>query len=76
MYDFLKFYDEACSNKGWALDIYHSSIVDWSITIGYKTTHPKHGETVIHVQDCDMELAFAKAHVEIKKWLLENEGGY
>lgn len=26
--------------------------------------------------DGDMELCFAKAHVALKEWLLENEGGY
>lgn len=76
MDDFLKFYDSIKNNHGWALEIYHSSIMDWAITIGYKVTHPKHGETILHVQHCDMELTFAMAHVELKKWLLENEGGY
>jgi hypothetical protein len=76
MSDFLKFYDRIKHNKGWALEIYHSSIMDWCISIGYKTTHPKHGEMILYVQSCDMELAFAKAQVELKEWLLKNEGGY
>lgn len=75
MNEFLKFYDKV--KKGsWALEIYHSSIVDWRITIGYKTTSTKHGQTIISIQDCDMELAFAKAQVALKEWLLEYEGGY
>ena len=76
MSDFLRFYNSIKGNRGWALEIYHSSIMDWCITIGFKVTHPKHGDTLIRVQCCDMELCFAKAHVELKEWLLENEGGY
>ena len=36
------------------------------------------GENVIIVDesDCDMELCFAKAHVELKEWLLEFNDGY
>lgn len=75
MVEFLRFYDE--SNEGaWSLEIYHSSIMDWCITIGYKTTHHKHGEVIINVQGCDMDLVFAKAQVNFKEWLLENQGGY
>lgn len=75
MQEFIRFYNE--KNKGaWTLEIYHSSIMDWCITIGYKTTHSRNGETIIHIQDGDMDLAFAKAQVAFKEWLLENEGGY
>lgn len=76
MSDFLKFYNSIKSNHSFALEIYHSSIMDWCITIGYKVTSIKHGETIIHVQSCDMELVFAMAQVELKNWLSENEGGY
>jgi len=76
MYDFLKFYDSISHNKGWALDIYNSSIMDWCITLGYKTTHPKSNETIFTVQSSDLELVFAMAQIELKNWLLENEGGY
>nr|DAD72659.1 MAG TPA: 30S ribosomal protein S27 [Siphoviridae sp. ct7EW56] len=36
------------------------------------------GEDVIIVDksDCDMEPCFAKAHVELKEWLLKFNGGY
>ncbi|RBP59302.1 hypothetical protein DES36_11927 [Alkalibaculum bacchi] len=73
---FLKFYNEINFKNGFALYIYHSSIVDWCITIGYKASHPKHGEEIIKIHNSDMELAFAKAQVEFKQWLLENKGGY
>lgn len=76
MYEFLKFYDEISINYPWSLEIYHSSIMDWSITIGYKTTHVKHGETIVHVQDVDMELAFALAQVKLKEYLRNEFGGY
>ena len=76
MNDFLRFYNEIEHNRGWALEIYHSSIIDWSITIGYKSTHDKYGEKIIYVSDCDMEYAFAKAQIELKDWLIKNEGGY
>lgn len=76
MNEFLKFYKSMQHERGWTLSIYHSSITDQNITVGYKSIYPKHDETIIHVEDCDMELAFAKAQVELKKWLLENEGGY
>ena len=32
--------------------------------------------SIEHNKNVDMELAFAKAHVSLKKWLSENEGGY
>lgn len=76
MYDFLKFYNLIANSRGYKLEIYHSSIVDWCIAVGYKVTHPKHGEQIISIQDGDMELAFAKAHVALKEWMLEHEGGY
>lgn len=73
---FLKFYNEIHYKKGFAMTIYHSSIVDWCITIGYKSSHPKYGDEIVNIQEPDMELAFAKAQVELKQWLLENENGY
>ena len=38
----------------------------------------KNGEDaiVVNVQDGDMELCFARAHVALKDWLSENNGGY
>lgn len=76
MNEFLNFYNRIKNTHPWSLTIYHSSISDWVITIGYKTTHVKNGEEIINVQNCDMEYAFAKAQIELKEWLLNNEGGY
>lgn len=77
MADFLKFFNEKAQNYPMHLNIYYSKIVDWCITI-YKKGYGENGEDlkICHVQDCDMELCFASAHVELKKWLSENEGGY
>lgn len=50
--------------------------MDWTIDIGYKTTSSKHGESVIHIQNSDRQLAFARAQVALKDWLLVNKGGY
>lgn len=76
MSDFLRFYDNIKHGHGWALYIYHTSIADWCITLGYKMTHSKHGEEIFSIQDCDMELAFAKAQIALKEHLMESEGGY
>jgi hypothetical protein len=76
MEEFVRFYNEKWRDRGWNLEIYHSSIMDWCITVGYKTTHPKHGDEIIRVQSCDADFAFAKAQVMLKEWLLKNEGGY
>ena len=75
MQEFIRFYNE--KNRGdWTLEIYHSSIMDWCITIKFKITNSKFGDTIIDVQSSDMELAFAQAQVNFKEWLLENHGGY
>lgn len=76
MESFLKFFDEIRDSHGFALEIYSSSIMDWCISVGYKRTMKEYGTKVIQVQNCDIELCFAKAQVELKEWLLENEGGY
>lgn len=59
------------------LEIYYSKIMDWCITI-YKKGCVKNGEDlqIVSVQSCDVEYAFAKAQVELKDWLMENDGGY
>jgi len=59
------------------LEIYYSKIMDWCITI-YKKCCGKNGEDlqIVSVQSCDVEYAFAKAQVELKNWLMKNDGGY
>ena len=84
MYDFLKFFDEKREYFPMHLEICHSETIDWCIYIykkGCAEQYPnseKSGEDAVicRVQHCDMEYAFAKAHIELKEWLLEHEGGY
>lgn len=84
MQDFLKFFNEKRRGFPMHLEIYYSKIMDWCISIykkGCANDYPnseKEGADVVivYVQDCDMELCFAKAHVQLKEWLLEHNGGY
>lgn len=84
MQDFLKFFDEKARNFPMHLEITYSKICDWCINIykkGCTKDYPnseKDGEdaVIVYVQDVDMELCFAKAHVALKEWLLEHNGGY
>lgn len=68
---FLLFFDSIRDRFSFTLKIYNSSIMDWCITICNK-----HRQDIIDVQESDIFLAFAKAHVELKEWLVENNGGY
>ena len=84
MDDFLKFYDQLSDNFPLHLEISKCKITDWSIYIYKKECADLYpnadcfGSDVIlvNVQDSDMELCFAKAHVALKEWLLEYRGGY
>ena len=84
MQDFLKFFNEKRINFPMHLEIVYSKITDWSVYIykkgcasDYPTSERNGNDAVIvAVQDCDMELCFAKAHVQLKKWLLEHNNGY
>ncbi len=70
MNEFLNFFDEMRTRQGYKLKIYYSSIMDWNIEIYL-------GEKKIFgIQDCDKELAFAKAQVLFKEWLIKNNEGY
>lgn len=77
MSEFLKFFDDKIHNYPMHLEIYYSKTTDWSIRV-YKKGCADNGKDleILYVQDCDMELAFAKAQVELKEWLIDNEGGY
>lgn len=69
MQDFLKFFDEKRKTYPMRLEIYCSKTMDWVVSI-YRDG------LIVTAQHCDMEYCFAKAHVDLKEWLLENEGGY
>jgi hypothetical protein len=77
MNEFIKFFDEKRQYYPMHLEIYYSKIMDWCIRV-YKKGCGENGSDlkILYVQHCDVELAFAKAQVELKEWLLENEGGY
>ncbi len=77
MDEFLKFFDKKVEDYPMHLEIYYSKIMDWCIRV-YKKGCGDCGKDIkiVFVQDCDMELCFAKAQVELKEWLLENNDGY
>ena len=84
MSDFLRFVDDLRRRFPVHVEIYYSKIMDWRIRItkvGCASDYPESphdGDDVIlcDVQDLDMELAFAKAHVALKQWLSDFDGGY
>ena len=84
MSDFLRFVDDLRRRFPVHVEIYYSKIMDWCIRItkvGCASDYPESphdGDDVIlcDVQDLDMELAFAKAHVALKQWLSDFDGGY
>jgi len=84
MSDFLHFIDELVHTYPLHVDIYYSKTMDWCITVykkGCAEDYPNSrykGDDVIlcEIQSSDIELAFAKAHVDVKEWLLEHDGGY
>ena len=83
MEDFLKFFDKTVHDYPMRhdypmhLEVNYCKICDWRILI-YKKGCADDGTdlVIVDVQDCDMELCFAKAQVKLKEWLLEHEGGY
>lgn len=84
MNDFLLFIDDLASRFPVHVEIYYSYIMDWCIKVYRKGAADDYPESMrigndailCDVQDCDMQLAFAKAHVCVKEWLLKNNGGY
>ena len=84
MSDFLRFVNDLRKRFPIHVEIYYSKIMDWCVRItkvGCASDYPgspHDGNDAIlcNVQDLDMELAFAKAHVELKEWLSDYDGGY
>jgi|GEM_PF-852150 hypothetical protein len=84
MNEFLKFFDEKRQVFPMHLEIYYSKIMDWCIRIwkeGMAKDYPgslTSGDDAVLVQvnSTDMELCFAMAHVALKEWLFEHDGGY
>ena len=84
MNDFLRFFDDKVESFPMHFDLYYCKKCDWTLEItknGWARDCPganSEGEDVIIFRDSepDLELLCAKAHVELKEWLLEYEGGY
>lgn len=84
MSDFLKFFDDLVRCFPMHLEITYNKITDWCIEITKRgcaedyPQSPSRGEDalLVFVQDGDMELCFAKAHVALKEWLFKHNGGY
>ena len=84
MNDFLEFIDVLRRGFPIHLEIYYSKIMDWCITVYKKgcaedypdSEHDGNDVILCRVQDIDMALCFAKAHVAVKEWLVEYDGGY
>ena len=84
MTDFFEFYDRLRRSFPMHLEIYQSKIMDWHIEIkiigcagDYPTAeHEGNDVLVVWVQHSDMKYCFAKAHVALKDWMMEYEGGY
>jgi len=74
--EFLNWLKDKAYDLGLNFELYYSSIMDFCFTIGYKTTHPKHGEKILVIQSCDLNYVMAKAETEFKEWLMENYDGY
>ena len=84
MSDFLRFINKLVEDFPLHIEITYNKTADWMIYIyrkGCGTDYPSSqrvGEdaVVVCVQDGDMELCFAKAHIALKEWLCDNLGGY
>ena len=84
MNDFLEFIDALRHSFPIHLEIYYSKIMDWCITVYKKgcaadypdSKHDGNDAVLCRVHDIDMTLCFAKAHVAVKEWLVEHDGGY
>ena len=84
MSDFLRFFDSLRRRFPMHMEIYYSKVMDWCIKVwkhGCAKDYPNSpadGEdaVIVNEQDLDMELCFAKAHVALKEWMIEHNGGY
>lgn len=77
MDDFLKFFAKKVTAYPMHLEITYSKVTDWGVRVWRRgTAYGGDNEELVNVQDCDAELCFATAQVQLKNWLLEHEGGY
>jgi len=84
MEGFIKFINALIGRFPLHVEIGYNKTCDWNIYIykkgcamDYSNSECDGDNAVLcNIQDCDVELAFAKAQCEVKKWLREHEGGY
>ena len=77
MADFLRFFDKIVKRYPMHLEITYSKVTDWGVRIYRKGCAVDGSDLeIVGVQDCDMELCFAEAQVQLKNYLLNTEGGY
>lgn len=76
--EFFRFFDELIDRGYYMhLDIGYNKVADYCIKVWRKGVGPNNEDIELAwAQEIDMELAFAKAYVQLKKYLLEHEGGY
>ena len=84
MYEFLHYFDDVSNN--WFpmhLNITYNKMFGWCIEIWKKgcaddypkSKHKGDDALICSENNPDMELAFAKAYVQLKEWLSDNTGG-
>ena len=74
MNELLELYEQ---HANLALEIGHNSVVDWNVRIYDKTgTTLKDAPLVVETNDCNYQLALAKAYVDLCEYLSETRGGY
>ena len=73
--DFFEMYSR---QTHFALEVGHSSITDWNIGIYDRRGKEagNWGDPVIHIQESDRILAFAKAYSEFVAYCCDKLGGY
>lgn len=84
MIEFLKFFDDLKDSFPLHLEITYNKHTDWGILVYKKDCAEDYPDSpslgrdalLVDIQGCDMELVFAQAQVELKKWLTEYRGGY
>ena len=84
MNDFLMFFNDLRRRFPLHMEIYYSRVMDWCVKVwkmGCAKDYPNSpaegkDAILVNVQDCDMKLCFATAHVALKEWLREHNGGY
>ena len=84
MNDFLTFIDRLTNYFPVHVDIHYSKFTDWCICVtkvGCASDYPEsdhidNDAILCDVQECDKELAFARAQVAVKDWLIRFNDGY